>query len=430
MSKTIIGNIHIVSCDPQIGEIPNGRIVIEDGKIVSVEDAEVDSNVGTNGEVDVDTATTATAAPTAATGGGASEQETHYIDGEGCLAFPGFIDAHCHLGLLNDHLRWEGSDANEVTDPVTPELRAIDSIFHDDINMEEAIQGGVTCVMTGPGSANVIGGEFCVIKPYGRSVDEMVVKAPAAMKAALGENPKSVYGQSSKSPHTRMASASILRSALLKAQHYMETQERAAATGKDEPALDLKSEALIPVLQRELVLKIHCHRADDILTAVRIANEFGLRYTLDHCTEGYLIADILEEEYADRALDGHGTLEGIICGPLISNRSKPELTRKWDGLPAVLMDTGIPVAIATDHPVIPIQYGPVQAALMMRHELTREEALASITTNAAKILGLEDRLGRLAPGLDADLVLWNEDPFSTSATTSRVFIDGNLVYEN
>ncbi len=407
MSKTIIGNIHIVSLDPAIGEIEQGYIVIEDGKILEVgrkEDLDIPFDTEDASGVD-------------------------YLDGEGAFAYPGFIDAHNHLGMFDDHLGWEGSDGNESTNPVTPELRAIDSIFHDDVTLEEAIEGGITTVMTGPGSANVIGGQFAVIKPYGRTVDEMVVQAPAAMKAALGDNPKRVYGQNHQRPRTRMGNAAVLREALIKAQRYQQAQNQSLTNGQSEPKLDLQSEALLPVLEREMVLKIHCHRADDILTAIRIANEFSIRYTLDHCTEGYLIADVLAQEYQKRDEDGHGTLEGIICGPLLSGRSKPEQTRMWNGLPAVLYETGIPMALATDHPVIPIQYGPAQAALMMKEGLSRQAALDAITTAPAKILGLDDRIGRLAPGLDADIVLWEEDPFSPSAVTTKVFIDGQLVYE-
>lgn len=407
MSKIIIGNVHIVSRDPEIGEIPQGYLVLDGGKIVDV------------GSVDSEGSLPDFAA----------EEGVEYIDGEGCFAYPGFVEAHCHLGMFDDHLGWEGSDGNEITNPVTPELRAIDSIFHDDVTLEEALAGGITTVMTGPGSANVIGGQFAVIKPYGRTVDEMVVLAPAAMKAALGDNPKRCYGGAQKRPQTRMANAAILRESLLKARRYMESVEKAKAEAKDEPALDFSLQALLPVLRREMILKVHCHRADDILTAIRIANEFGLRYTLDHCTEGYLIADVLEQEYQARNEAGHGTLEGIICGPLVSDRSKPELTRLWTGLPTVLYETGIPIAMATDHPVIPIQYAPIQAALMMRDGLSREGAMASITTAAAQILGLADRVGRLAPGLDADVVLWDNDPFSTLATVDRVFVDGRLVYE-
>lgn len=405
MSKILLSNIKLFSMDEQVGNIPDAYMVLEEGKIQAI---------GKRDEMPE---------------GLEDEEGLRYIDGEGLMAYPGFVEAHSHLGMFDDHLGWEGSDGNEITKPVTPELRAVDSIFHDDVTLSEALEGGVTTVMTGPGSANVIGGQFAVIKPYGRTVDEMLIKAPAAMKAALGDNPKRCYGREGKNPQTRMANAAVLREALIKAKRYMEAKERAEKAGKDAPALDFSSEALIPVLRRELILKIHCHRADDILTAVRIANEFGLRYTLDHCTEGYFIADVLEQEYERRDEEGHGTLEGIIVGPLITDRSKPELTRKWNGVAAVLYDTGIPMAIATDHPVIPIQYAPIQAAILMREGLSREAALEGITTKAAAILGLGGRVGRLAPGYDADVVLWNDDPFACQATVGKVFLDGKLVYE-
>lgn len=399
--KTIIANVHLVSMDEELGEIEKAYIMIEDDKIQAIgEMADLEESL---------------------------LEGADYIDGSGHYAYPGFVDAHTHLGMFNDHLRWEGSDGNELTNPVTPELRAIDSIFHDDVPMDEAIAGGVTTVMTGPGSGNVIGGQFAVIKPYGPSVDEMLVLAPAAMKAALGENPKGVYGTKNQKPQTRMGSAAVLREALAKAKHYMQKQEH--ETDENKRDFDFQMEALVPVLKRELILKIHAHRADDILTAIRIANEFGVRYTIDHCTEGYLVLDILEDEYAKRDVAGHGSLEGIIVGPLVGDRSKPELTRKWTGSAAAIYETGIPMAIATDHPVIPIDHGVSQAALLMRDGLTRQAALEGITTAAAKILGLEDRVGRLAVGLDADIVLWKEDPLLPWSSAKIVFVNGVLAYE-
>ncbi len=405
MAKTVITNVTAVTMDPPGKSIDDAYILIEDGKV---------NAVGARKEAD----------------GKIFEAEgLNYIDGEGCQAYPGFIDAHCHLGMFDDHIGKQGSDGNEITDPVTPQLRAVDAFFHDDPTVPEALEGGVTTVMTGPGSANVIGGQFALLKPYGRTVDEMTILAPAAMKAALGENPKGCYGDKGKAPQTRMANAALLRSALQKAARYREAAAKAEEEGRDKPSYDPVSEALLPVLERKLILKIHCHRADDILTAVRIANEFSLRYTLDHCTEGYLIADVLEEEYAAGGEEGHGTMEGIICGPLITDRSKPELSRKWNGLAAVLYDTGIPLAIATDHPVIPIQYAGIQAALLMRDGLSREAALECLTVNPARILGMGDRLGSISPGKDADIVLWNDDPFACHSTVNRVLINGQTVYE-
>ncbi len=399
MAKLIIGNVHVHSMDRDMGEIENAYILIDEDKIVEVKgmDSLEDSLL----------------------------QEVDFFDGSGYMAYPGFLDAHNHLGMFDDHLGWEGSDGNEVTDPVTPELRAIDSIFHDDVTLDEAIQGGVTCVMTGPGSANVIGGQFAIIKPYGPSVDRMLVMAPAAMKAALGDNPKGVYGRNQKRPSTRMASAAVLRETLGNAKRYLEKKDK-----EEEIEFNFRLEALIPVLRRELPLKIHAHRADDILTAIRIANEFGIRYTLDHCTEGYLILDQLEEAYNRREEEGYGSLEGIIVGPLISSRSKPELTRLWIGSAAAIYETGIPMAIATDHPVIPIEFGVSQAALLMREGLSREAALEGITTSAAKIMGVENRVGRLAPSLDADVVLWAEDPLLPWSKPYAVFVNGKLVYED
>lgn len=403
MSKFIISNVELFSMDPSIGHIDRGFIAVEGQKIC---------HVGAMEALDTRAIWEDT-------------EDVELVDGEGLLAYPGFIDAHSHLGMFDDHLGWEGSDGNEATDPVTPELRAIDSIFHDDVTLEESIAGGVTTVMTGPGSANVIGGQFAIIKPYGPSVDQMILKAPAAMKAALGDNPKMVYGRHDKKPQTRMGNAAVLREALMKARDYVDRK----AKDPDKTSFDFRMEALAPVIRRELPLKIHCHRADDILTAIRISDEFGIRYTLDHCTEGYLILDQLVDAYAYRNEEHRGSLEGIIVGPLVGDRSKPELSRKWNGSAAAIYETGIPMAVATDHPVIPIDFGRHQVSALMRDGLSREAALESITTKAAMVLGVDDRVGRLAPGMDADIVLWDQDPLLPWANTDRVYLNGKLVYE-
>lgn len=354
------------------------------------------------------------------------------IDAGGGWILPGWVDAHCHIGVFNDGLVEEGSDGNEITDPCTPQLRAVDAVYHADRCFEEAATGGVTSVMTGPGSANVIGGQFAFLKTVGRSVDDMAVLAPAAMKMAFGENPKNCYGTGSKTPQTRMATASILRDFLSRAREY--ARKRQEPDESKRPAWDMKMEALLPVLDGRLAAKIHVHRADDILTAVRICNEFGLRYTLDHCTEGYRVADILREEY-DRGREdpeagkgtGRGRLEGVLVGPLLSDRSKPELSRQDIRNPGILAAAGLPVAILTDHPVIPIQYLPISAAVAAREGMGEEHALRAITIEAARLCGMDGRTGSLAPGKDADIQVLDGHPFDLRTTVKQVFIDGRRV---
>jgi imidazolonepropionase-like amidohydrolase len=262
--------------------------------------------------------------------------EVTLIDAGGGWLMPGMIDAHCHIGIYNDGLAVDIDDGNEMTDPITPQLRAIDGIFQDDRCFSEALAAGVTGAMTGPGSANVLAGSFALLRTTGRTVESMAIKPAAAMKAAFGENPKKVYGKKDKMPSTRMATAALIRDALEKAGHYRREKEQYAmnGSGKAAPETNMRCEALLPVLSGEMLLKIHAHRTDDILTAIRIANEFGLRYTLEHCTEGYLIADLLAGEYRagreegrGRGQPGLGRLEGIIAGPLMTDRSKPELSR-------------------------------------------------------------------------------------------------------
>ena len=354
------------------------------------------------------------------------------VDAQGGWVLPGWVDAHNHIGVFNDGLVEEGSDGNEITDPCTPQLRAIDAVYHADRCFSEAAAGGVTSVMTGPGSANVIGGQFAFLKTSGRSVDEMTVLAPAAMKMAFGENPKHCYGSASKTPQTRMATASILRDALARAREYVRKQGDPEESKR--PAWDMKMEAMRPVLDGSLPAKIHAHRADDILTAVRICNEFGLRYTLDHCTEGYLVADVLREEYDRGQADaeagtgrGRGRLEGVLVGPLLSDRSKPELRHQDIRNPGILAAAGLPVAILTDHPVIPVQYLPVTAGIAAREGMSEESALRAITIDAARLCGMSGRVGSLAAGKDADVVILDGHPFDLRTRVLHVLIDGRFV---
>ena len=369
--------------------IPHGYVEVENGKIRAV------------GEMSARTA--AEAGPMYDAGGG------HIL--------PGFIDAHCHLGMFGNALGFEADDGNESTDPCTPQLRAIDAINPQDRCFREAREGGVTTVLTGPGSANPIAGQFAAIKTDGRWVDEMVLRAPAAMKMALGENPKTVYNERKETPITRMATAAVIRQELSKTLEYMDKQDKAdAEEDTDAPDYDAKLEALIPVLRGELPVHIHAHRADDIATAVRICREFGLKYVIVHGTEGHLLPELLAAEGA-----------GVITGPSLTDRSKPELANLTIENPAILARAGVPVAICTDHPVIPIQYLPICAALAVRGGLEPEEALAAITIHPARLAGLDKRVGSLEPGKDADIVVTTGHPLDWNGKVRYVFIGGKQV---
>ena len=372
---------------PMVGaDIENGSVLIgDDGKIIAVgEDL---------------------AAPEGCT----------VIDAEGRLVTPGCVDAHCHIGLDNEACGWEGMDYNEIVDPITPHLRAIDSINPMDEAFPNALRGGVTAACTGPGSANVVGGTFVAIKLHGKRVDKMIIKNPIAMKCAFGENPKRCYGQGGKkAPMTRMGTAALLRELLFKAQKYLAAKE----AGK-EPNFDMKLEAMIPVLKGEIPLKAHAHRADDILTSIRIAKEFGVKITLDHCTDGALIADELAEE-------------GLCAfvGPSLGSKTKIELMNKSFTTPAVLHAAGVPVSIITDAPVIPLQYLPMCAGLAVNSGLSKEEGWRAITINPAVATGIGDRVGSLEPGKDGDVVVWTADPLTTLGGEAwMTVVDGKIVYK-
>jgi len=342
--------------------------------------------------------------------------EAQIIDAKGMWVMPGIVDPHSHIGMWEDGIGFEGADGNEATDPVTPHLRAIDGINPEDNYFKEAREHGITTVVTGPGSANVIGGQFAAIKTYGRRVDDMIVKEPLALKVAFGENPKRVYNGKGKAPSTRMATAAILRENLIKAQEYKKKLERGQKDPDKMPERDLKMEILVKVLNREIPIKAHAHRADDILTAIRIAKEFNLNITLDHCTEGHRIVDFLLEENAK-----------VIVGPLLSDRSKVELRNMTFKAPGILSKAGIKVAMMTDHPVIPEQYLPVCAAIAVKEGMDEMEALKSITINAAEITGIADRVGSLEPGKDADVVVYDGHPLDIRSKTVWVFINGHAV---
>ena len=367
-------------------DIPHGCILIgDDGKILSVG--------------------TALEAPAG----------TEVIDAGGRLVTPGCIDAHCHIGLDNEGMGWEGNDYNEIVEPLTPQLRAIDSINPMDEAFTNALAGGVTSACTGPGSANAVGGTFVAIKLVGKRVDNMIIKDPIAMKCAFGENPKRCYGQGGKkSPMTRMAVAALLRELLFKTQRYMQDKQ----AGKNPP-FDMKLEAMIPVLEGKIPLKAHAHRADDILTSIRVAKEFGVKLTLDHCTDGALIADELAKEGLP-----------AFVGPSLGGKSKIELRNKSFTTPAVLHEAGVPISIITDAPVIPLQYLPMCAGMAVDAGLNIEEAWRAITINPATQIGIADRVGSLEPGKDADIVIWTADPLTTiGGAAYMTIVDGKVVHK-
>jgi len=337
------------------------------------------------------------------------------IDAGGRLVTPGCVEAHCHIGLDNEGMGWEGHDCNEIVEPLTPHLRAIDSINPQDEAFGLALQGGVTTACTGPGSANVVGGTFVAIKLHGKRVDKMIVKEPVAMKCAFGENPKRCYGQGAKqSPMTRMATAALLRKILFETREYVQAKE----AGK-EPKFDMKLEAMIPVIKGEIPLKAHAHRADDILTSIRIAKEFGVKLTLDHCTDGSLIADELAEEGLP-----------AFVGPTLHGKSKIELRNKDFKTPADLHAAGVPVSIITDAPVIPLQYLTMCAGLAAKSGLGVEEAWRAITITPAVSTGIGDRVGSLEPGKDGDVVIWTADPMTVLGAESYITVlEGKIVYQ-
>lgn len=339
------------------------------------------------------------------------------FNAQGGWLFPGFIDAHTHLGMWEDGLGFEGDDGNEDTDPATPHLRAIDAVNPYDRCFREALEAGVTTVVTGPGSANPIGGQLLAMKTYGGRLDERIVAAPVAMKMALGENPKSVYHGKSQAPVTRMATAAIIREQLARAQRYAQDKERAAADPDlDEPEYDSKCEALLPVVRGDLPVHFHAHRLDDIFTARRIAQEFGLRCVIVHATEAHLAADEL-------AADG----VPMLCGPLLCDRSKPELRNLTPANPGMLQAVGAKIALITDHPVVPEQYLPLCAAIAVREGLPHAEALRAITLSPAELLGIAERVGSITPDKDADLVLFDGDPLTAAAKPAAVFAAGERV---
>ncbi|MCI8442913.1 MAG: amidohydrolase [Provencibacterium sp.] len=340
------------------------------------------------------------------------------IDCGGLIACPGFIDAHCHLGMWEDSLGFEGDDGNEETDPCTPQMRGLDAVNVLDRGFSEALEAGVTTVMTGPGSANPIAGQFCAIKTCGRCIDDMVVRAPAAIKFAFGENPKTVYNDKSQTPITRMATAAIIREQLYKAKRYLQDIERARQEEDgEEPEYDIKCEALLPLLRGEIPAQMHAHRADDIFTAMRIAKEFGFRAVIVHGTGGHEVADLLKEKGAR-----------IITGPVLGTRCKPELRAMSLQGPGILQKAGVPIALCTDHPEVPIGMLALSAGLLCENGLDRKAALEAITLRAAQLCEIDGRVGSLQAGRDADILFFGRDPFSLGAKPQAVLVEGQLVH--
>lgn len=339
------------------------------------------------------------------------------IDGTGKVLMPGLIDAHGHAGAWEEGVGWEGSDGNEMTDPITPHLRVLDAINPHEEGIAEALQAGVTAMCVLPGSANVIGGQGVVIHLYGNTVDEMIIKEDGGLKMAFGENPKRVYSGQKKTPSTRMATAAVLRESLVKAQNYLAKLEKSKTDPDKAPERDLKMEVLVKVLKREMPVRAHAHRADDIMTALRIAKEFNLDMSIEHCTEGHKIARELKEA-------------GVwaIVGPTMTNRSKVELKDRSFATLRVLYEAGIPITITMDHPVIPVGYLTTAAGYAVKAGLPYEEALKAITINPAKVLGIDDRYGSLEVGKMADLVLWSGEPLDVQSQVEQVLIHGEVVY--
>ncbi len=341
------------------------------------------------------------------------------IDARGMIVMPGLIDAHCHVGMFEDSMGFEGDDGNEDTDPVTPQLRAIDGINPFDRAFSDAVKAGVTTVVTGPGSANPVGGQFAAVKTYGICVDDMIIKAPCAMKMALGENPKTVYNEKNQAPATRMGTAALIRELFMTAAEYKEKLEgyEKDPEGNDKPDFDIKLDAMLPVLRREIPVKFHAHRADDICTAIRIAKEFDIDFTIEHCTDGERIAEVLAREGAD-----------VNLGPTFGDRSKIELKDMSYGVYKTLSEKGMSVSIITDHPEITIENLPFCAVMAKKHGMDEYKALEGITVSAAKNCRIEDRVGTLEKGKDADIAIFTAPPSDFDSVCKMTFINGKRVH--
>lgn len=340
------------------------------------------------------------------------------IDAQGMIVMPGLIDAHCHVGMFEDSLGFEGADGNEDSDPITPHIRAIDGINPFDRAFKEAWGAGVTTVVTGPGSANPVGGQFAAVKTYGICIDDMIVKAPCAMKMALGENPKSVYSEKDDAPVTRMGTMALIRELFIKSKEYMDKLDayEENCEENEKPEFDMKYDAMLPVLRREIPVKIHAHRADDICSAIRIGKEFDVCVTLEHCSDGDAVLPVLERENLP-----------VMLGPTLSDRSKPELSNLTFDTYKNLSDSGLSVAIITDHPEITIENLPLCAVMAVKHGMNEEKALEAVTIKAAENCWIADRVGSLEVGKDADIAVFTSLPTRFDAECKMTFIDGRKV---
>jgi imidazolonepropionase-like amidohydrolase len=374
---------------PVDGEpVDGGTVLVRDGKIVAV---------GTAADVEVPDGVTE-------------------VDASGCWVLPGFIESHAHVGVHEDGEAWAGNDTNEMTDPNGARFRALDGINPADIGFVDALSGGVTSSVIKPGSGNPIGGQTVAVKNWGRTVDEMVFRESVSVKSALGENPKRVYGEKGKTPSTRLGVAAVLRESFVAAQNYRTKRDDNIEKG-DAVERDLTLETLVRVLDGELLWDQHTHRADDIATAIRISEEFGYHLVVNHGTEGHLIADLLAEKNIP-----------VIFGPMFTSRVKVELRNRTMRAAGIMAKAGVKLAITTDHPVVPINFLVHQATLAVKEGLDRTTAIKALTVNPAEILRLEDRVGSLKPGLDADIVIWSGDPLDVMSRALKVFIDGREVY--
>src|SRR5580658_8830664 len=388
MSTAIVGALVV----PVTGEpIDGGTVLLDEGKIVAVGGPDVAVPAGS---------------------------ET--IDAAGKWVLPGFIDAHAHVGVVEEAEGWAGRDGNEMTKPVTASARALDAINPADQGFRDAIGGGVLAVNINPGSGNPIGGQTVAVKCWGRVVDQMVLREPSGLKSALGENPKRTYGDRHETPATRLGTAAVIREAFVAAGNYLAK----LAAAEDQPPSerkpvdrDLGLEALARVLRREIPWRQHCHRADDIATAIRISREFGYQLVIDHGTEAHLLADLIAAHSIP-----------VVIGPLFTSRSKVELRNRSLANPGRLAAAGIMIAITTDHPVVPINFLIHQASLAVKEGLDPVTALRAVTIHPAQIIGCADRIGSLAVGKDADVVIWSGDPLDVMSRAERAYLDGREVY--